>query len=393
MNIMKHFIQSAILLVVLTAISVFSSPYPYLCILLAGLLLIIFGIRSVSETQDIGLLIVLAMLSFVFAYCSGNYMGFLIFYEFRVEKADYIRVSLPEMMYGVVQAVMREQMLSEVIFRIIILAIVSAFIYLVEILIVRYLAAMEQAAGAVSATAVSEMYEKKLNQELVVKNYLADRNARLEERENISRNIHNSVGHSITAAIMTLDAADMLFDSEPDRAREKMNTANERIRTSLNSIRHAVRVLDKENEYVEMTDFMGELISVFDNFMMDTQIRIRMDFSKMKDSLTIPHEHAEFLTGAVQELLANGVRHGSADLFTVIGITDSAHIQISVQDNGKSDFSMENQFVRIKNGFGLKKIDSYVRKCGGTVTFSNEHGFKTVIVLPLFNENGDNRDE
>ena len=59
---------------------------------------------------------------------------------------------------------------------------------------------------------LNEMHEKRLNQELTKQNYLADKNARLVERENISRNIHNSVGHSITAAIMTLDAADMLYD-------------------------------------------------------------------------------------------------------------------------------------------------------------------------------------
>ena len=34
-----------------------------------------------------------------------------------------------------------------------------------------------------------------------------------------------------------------------------MNTANERIRTSLDSIRQAVRVLDNENKYVSIYDF------------------------------------------------------------------------------------------------------------------------------------------
>ena len=121
------------------------------------------------------------------------------------------------------------------------------------------------------------MYSKKLNQELVIKNYLADKNARLEERENISRNIHNSVGHSITAAIMTLDAADMLFDTAPKLAREKMNIANDRIRTSLDSIRHAVRVLDNENKFITVNDFISELVAVTDSFVMDTMIKIYTD--------------------------------------------------------------------------------------------------------------------
>ena len=101
---------------------------------------------------------------------------------------------------------------------------------------------------------VSEMHEKRLNRELVKQNYLADKNARLLERENISRNIHNSVGHSITAAIMTLDAADMLYDVKPDEARKRMNDANERIRGSLESIRRAVRTLDDEEGTMPISD-------------------------------------------------------------------------------------------------------------------------------------------
>ena len=225
------------------------------------------------------------------------------------------------------------------------------------------------------------MYAKKLNQELVIKNYLTDKTARLEERENISRNIHNSVGHSITAAVMTLDAADLMFDLEPEKAREKMNAANQRIRGSLDSIRQAVRVLDRENKYVSMSDFISELRAVTEDFMMDTMIKIHTDFGEVNLDVAILHEHTEFLTGVLQELLSNGVRHGAADVFYVTLTSDSKNMRLKVMDNGKSDFSESNQKERIEQGFGLKKIISYVERCGGRVNFSNENGFKTEILL------------
>ena len=80
---------------------------------------------------------------------------------------------------------------------------------------------------------ISELHEKRLNEQLIMQKIVDEKNARLLERENTSRNIHNSVGHSITAAIMTLDAADMLYDVRPEEARKKMNDANSRIRGSL----------------------------------------------------------------------------------------------------------------------------------------------------------------
>lgn len=389
MNTMKQFIQSAILLAVLTAISIPVSPFPYLYVMLAGGLMVIFGIRSVSEGQNAGLLLVLGITAFAYAYCAGNFMGFLVFYEVRLERVKFARIVFPGVLYGITLGAAKTLILPEVIVRMIMLVTITGLLYLMEMFVERYLSAVEQVSGAVSVTAVNEMYEKKLNHELVIKNYLADRNARLEERETISRNIHNNVGHSITAAIMTLDAADMLFDAEPERAREKMNTANERIRTSLNTIRCAVRVLDKENEFVDMADFIRELTTITDSFVMDTQIRLRTDFSEVDSGQRIPHEYAEFLTGAVSEFLTNGVRHGGADMYTIMAVTDSSHIKVSVKDNGNSDFLPENRSERIQNGFGLKKIEAYVRKCGGTVTFVNEQGFRAVVVLPLFDDTRD----
>lgn len=165
-----------------------------------------------------------------------------------------------------------------------------------------------------------------------------------------------------------------------------MNTANARIRLSLDSIRQAVRVLDRENEYIEMRDFLKELTAVTDCFAMDTRIRICTDFSNVPESQLIPREHTEFLTGALQEFLTNGVKHGNADLFTVNLTTDSGHVRLCVIDNGKSDFGDENEKERIRNGFGLKKLISYTKKCGGKAQFLNENGFRAELTLPLYKE-------
>lgn len=251
---------------------------------------------------------------------------------------------------------------------------------------------------------ISEIHERQLNYELAKQNFLAEKNARLVERENISRNIHNSVGHSITAAIMTLDAADMLYDVKPDEARKKMNDANERIRGSLDSIRRAVRTLDEEGKPVPLSDLISDFNGIIDEFVMDTRIKVDRIWKYDNDSLTtkgidensdallkqgvphgqgIPHEHAEFLTGVLQELLTNGVKHGNADYFIVTLTGDSAHLKLSVKDNGHSDFNEENSRLKIENGFGIKKIQSYAKRMGGKTEFRNDDGFRAAVELPL----------
>lgn len=373
--------QDSILLILLTAAAVFTSFAPYISLLICGILMLIITIRSLSDNQNRLMLIIQLVLSLAYAVVSGGITSYLIFYICRTKPV--FQITLPTAFYVAVQIAVSERAVPEILFNGSILLTAAFLISLVERLIIDYLSAKNQMSKIVSVTAVNEMYEKKLNQELMLRNYLADKNARLEERENISRNIHNSVGHSITAAVMTLDAADMLFDTAPDKAREKMNTANERIRGSLNSIRHAVRVLDAESRFISVNDFISELTAVIDSFVMDTTITVSTDFTNIIPELTIPHEHTEFLTGAVQELLTNGVRHGNADKFTIIITADSGHIKLSASDNGESDFSTQNSHKRIQNGFGLKKLISYAERCGGSAAFENKIGFRSEITLPL----------
>lgn len=380
----ENYVQDAALLAALTIVAVFTSHVPGISMLICGILMLLLTVRSLEDTPGRLLTVIQLILCILYAVVSGGLLCCLILYICRTKKA--LQLTLPTVFYMILQAVSAKSSLPEILCGGLILAAAAMLISIAEQLTIGYLTAVDQIGRAVSITAVNEMYEKKLNQELVMKNYLADKTARLEERENISRNIHNSVGHSITAAVMTLDAADMLFDADPDRAREKMNAANERIRDSLKSIRHAVRVLDLESRLVSAEDLVSELKAVIDSFVIDTMIKAAADLSDIDPELLIPHEHTEFLTGAVQELLTNGVRHGKADSFTVSLAADSGHIKLSVSDNGNSDFSDKNARERIQNGFGLKKLISYAERCGGQAVFDNENGFNSAITLPLIKE-------
>lgn len=387
MDKIQQFIQAVILLMILTITAIFTAYNPYLLVMLAGVLMTVYAIRSIEENESRLLLLIQLTFSALFVLTADNVLSYLIFYQEKKSDKRPLNIFFSPAAFLLSQIFLSRRIIAEIIMYVIILMGISCIVYMIERLAASNLFAKYTVEQAVRVTAVNEMYEKKLNQELTIKNYLADRNARLEERENISRNIHNSVGHSITAAIMTLDAADLLIDKAPDRAREKINAANERIRQSLSSIRRAVRVLDNDNEPVNMEDFISELCLITDSFMADTSIRISMDFEQADKNIKLSHEDSEFLEGAVSEFLTNGVRHGKADIFTVILTADSRHLKISVRDNGKSSFSQENQKLLIESGFGLKRIISYAKNHGGRAAFSNENGFRASVELPVMDSN------
>ena len=383
---MEGFVQDTILILILTIVGSFYTEVPFAFIALSGVLLCVTGGRRLKEKCDMADIVIWLILAIAFSISSQNFLGYLVMWQGKILKREPLSIFFPSIIYMTVALLESREPFYRIILNVVILLVIAMLLYMVSRFIREYVTTKDKVAQAVSVTAINEMYAKKLNQELIIKNYLADKNARLEERENISRNIHNSVGHSITAAIMTLDAADMLYDTAPDRAREKMNAANERIRTSLDSIRQAVRVLDSDNKYVSIEDFVSELTAVTDSFVMDTMIKVHTNFGNVGENVVIPHEHTEFLTGALQEFLSNGVRHGGADIFTVTLTADSRNLRLKVVDNGESDFSQNNQTERIEQGYGLKKIDSYVKRCGGSTTYNNDGGFSSEVTIKLLEE-------
>ena len=274
------------------------------CLLCGAALIVVFQIQSLTDEQSRSSLVMQGILSLLFALASGHFMAYLIFYEIRPVAGDgsvkgeaaiknqsrkrregipWLRVFLPGVFCfgGTILSRLIDGKITEalpyLLWHVLLLTVCSALFYGIENAVIHYLRIQRESAVAVRSAAVNELFEKKLNQELRMKNYLAERNARLEERENISRNIHNSVGHTITAAVMTLDAAELLVDVDAGKAKERMVTAKERMKEGLGAIRLAVRVLDKESQGIQMEDFLRELSSVTENFMMDTELTVQTD--------------------------------------------------------------------------------------------------------------------
>lgn len=370
-------------IIVLTFISLFTCRFPALFIVAAGLLMVLTTYESFLEDKGRVLVAAEAVLMTAYAVLSGGFAGFSVFFLLKAA-GEQIRVILGLCGFLFTSLTVDKGMpFAGSIVQTLLLAAMFFLLVLLSGLMDRMEKRKTREDERLIASNVSEMHEKRLNEQLVMQHFLAEKNARMTERENISRNIHNSVGHSITAAIMALDAADALYDVRPEEARKRMNDANDRIRGSLESIRRAVRVLDEDSAEISASDLKCEMEDIINQFVMDTDIRVDQNVSRLMDDIRIPHDHAVFLTGALQEMLTNGVKHGEASEFIVILFGDTAHIRLEVSDNGQSDFDSLNCKARIENGFGIKKMITYVEKCGGKTAFVNDNGFKGMVELPI----------
>lgn len=248
----------------------------------------------------------------------------------------------------------------------------------------KYEVKMTELDRIVKISTLDSLSEKMLREELAKQKALGEANARLKERERISRDIHNSVGHTLSAASVTLDAAQLLIDKDKDLATKKMEQANIRVHEAIDSIRGAVRTLDSEDDTVLISDYVSSLSESIANFKMDTDIRIHDNFGQIEDTGRLDLNTAAFLSGALNELLTNGIKHGNATVFVVVLYLDSSNILLKVQDNGAGwgDISYEEKQLRLAEGFGLRKLRDHARSLAGEMEIDGSDGFVVTISLP-----------
>lgn len=226
---------------------------------------------------------------------------------------------------------------------------------------------------------IRKFYEtSRKNEMLSLEKETAELRGRIQERERISRDIHNSVGHTITAAIFALEAAQIQRPREPEAADEKTERAIQRMRESMEIIRNSVRMMDNRN-IMAVSELEKLLTLCCRQTEQDAEVNIETDFSGLESIAEAPmsSERISFLYGMVQECVTNGMKHGDARRIRLKGGTEGNQLLIEVWNDGKVS---DDQPVE---GFGLHHLREYTEKAGGTFSIIIGYGFTVHLTLPL----------
>ncbi len=218
------------------------------------------------------------------------------------------------------------------------------------------------------------------NEILSLEKETAEMRGRMDEREHISRDIQNNVGHTITAAIFALEAANLRRAADPEAADEMTERAIQRMRESMETIRNSVRVLDDDN-VLTLQELLKILTLCCRQTELNEEVMIETDYSGVvPQALEAPFSsgRVSFLYGTVQECVSNAMRHGGAKHIRLSVATEANLLRVEVWNDGKrSDISTAEE------GYGLKKIRKFTENVGGSLDIRQEGGFTVCILLPV----------
>ncbi|NLD51545.1 MAG: sensor histidine kinase [Clostridiales bacterium] len=193
--------------------------------------------------------------------------------------------------------------------------------------------------------------------------------ARLEERRAIAQQIHDLLGHSLTAATLQLEAASELVDKEPERAKGMMQSAAGQLREGIAQVREAVHQMRAEVPALKL----AELQALLDRFRLDSGLVIRFTEEGQMDDL--PNSHWQVFLGNAREALTNVIRHAGATEAVVSLKVLPGMARLEVSDNGHG---CEN----IVEGMGLSGMRERAREQGGSLIVRSEGGLQVITLLP-----------
>lgn len=208
-----------------------------------------------------------------------------------------------------------------------------------------------------------------------------ERMTEVRERNRLAREIHDTLGHTLTGIIMGSDAGLALFDAAPEEAKKRIQVVAQSARDGLNDVRRSIKAL--RPDALESTSLAEALEMMISNFKAATSAEVIYD--QQAGPLIFAQDEEDTLYRVVQESMTNAVRHGHATEIHIRITRRDSLLTIDVRDNGLGGGE------EVREGFGLRHMRERLELLGGSLTFGNREaldgdgarGFYLIVSLPI----------
>jgi signal transduction histidine kinase len=208
--------------------------------------------------------------------------------------------------------------------------------------------------------------QRRLNAELRATRALLAESSRLTERMRISRELHDLLGHHLTALSLNLEVASHLSSG---RAQENVRQAQSLARLLLSDVREAVSQL-RGDDALDLREALERLVEGVPGLEVELDLPAGV---RIEDPA-----RAQVVLRCAQEIITNTVRHsGARRLAIVVDGDDDGGVRVRASDDGRGADAPDL-------GNGLRGMRERLAQFGGTMRIDTARGrgFSLELWLP-----------
>ena len=189
------------------------------------------------------------------------------------------------------------------------------------------------------------------------------------ERTRIARDIHDSLGHTLTSLDIQLQLAQKLRHSSPEKAFQAIDLAQTLSRQGIEDVSYALASIRRTD--FDLNQAIEQLINQLRS---NTSIKTKVDV--VMPQLPIKLRHQIYLI--IKECFINIQKHSQASQTSLRGRVSDSGLSLEIQDNGIG-FIPEQKLT----GFGLKGISERIQMLGGHLQIDSTIGQGTLIKIQI----------
>lgn len=198
-----------------------------------------------------------------------------------------------------------------------------------------------------------------------------------QERNRIAQDIHDALGHSLTALNIHLEAVEKLWPIDSAQAHALLKEAQQLATLALEDVRLSVSAL-RSDPLADLS--LAEAIeSLLEEIRRTQTVEIQTDIVINK---IISSSVKIAVYRIMQEAFTNILKHADATIIT-LKVQNDMQLKVLIQDNGKGFEAGQNT-----TGFGLQSMQerAYALNGGFEIMTSPGRGCKILISIPLENK-------
>ncbi len=208
-------------------------------------------------------------------------------------------------------------------------------------------------------------------QNAVLEQYMSqiERITLAEERNRLSRELHDTVGHAYTSIIMGMET--LRSELATETGKQRLDSLLELGRKSIEDVRDYLHQMESPQQSLSLVGSLQKLVEEFrEHARVDVSLRV------FGEEHQLSRQAKMAFIRCLQESLTNAVRHGQATEITVSLQFEQPYTRLEVQDNGRG---MEEW----REGFGMNAMKERAMNLQGQISVYTKPGDGTLVVCTL----------